>query len=225
MPRLLVLLLVALSGNLFSQTIENPEVITLFSGKLINAEDSSLVSGTIRFTKLPNYDDMHMHNVSNGSYEIQLIEGLQYEVTFRKEGFLDFSEIVTITSAGTKDFYIKPDVVELIKLENLFFRRASPDITPNSYEELDRLADWLNENPTIVIQLEGHTDFRGNAEQNMLLSQARVESVKEYLSKEKKVKDRRILTKAFGGTQPISREDTDEAKAQNRRVEVRVIKR
>ena len=82
----------------------------------------------------------------------------------------------------------------------------------------------MNENPSIIIQLEGHTDFAGNPDANMRLSEARVIAVKEYLV-DKDVKKSRIFTKAFGGTLPMTKERTDEAKALNRRVEVRVIRR
>jgi outer membrane protein OmpA-like peptidoglycan-associated protein len=76
----------------------------------------------------------------------------------------------------------------------------------------------------MIIQLEGHTDFAGNPQANMALSQARVESVKKYLTKGG-IDKNRILTKAFGGTKPLSEERTPEAMSQNRRVEVRIIKK
>ncbi len=72
--------------------------------------------------------------------------------------------------------------------------------------------------------MEGHTDFAGNPDANMRLSEARVIAVQEYLI-DQRVKKSRIFTKAFGGTQPVSQERTDEAKARNRRVVVRVIRR
>ena len=83
---------------------------------------------------------------------------------------------------------------------------------------------YLNERPGMVIQLEGHTDFAGNADANMALSQARVEAVKDYMVG-KGIKKNRLYTKAFGGTQPLTEERTDEAKTRNRRVEVRVLRR
>ncbi len=75
----------------------------------------------------------------------------------------------------------------------------------------------------MVIQLEGHTDYVGNANSNMDLSERRVLSVKSYITA-KGIVQERVITKAFGGTQPLSREDTPEAHANNRRVEVRIIK-
>jgi outer membrane protein OmpA-like peptidoglycan-associated protein len=80
----------------------------------------------------------------------------------------------------------------------------------------------LKNNPRMVIQLEGHTDNRGDAKLNMKLSQDRVTAVKTYLVSKGGNKNK-IKTKAFGGTQPLSQENTEEAHALNRRVELRVL--
>jgi outer membrane protein OmpA-like peptidoglycan-associated protein len=95
-------------------------------------------------------------------------------------------------------------------------------ISEDSFEELDLLVNMMRENPTMVIQLEGHTDYQGNPKDNMRLSQDRVDAVRAYLI-DKKINKNRIKTKAFGGTQPLSRDDTPEAHRLNRRVEVRIL--
>ena len=132
------------------------------------------------------------------------------------------------------NFYVAPNAEpepepaaeeeEIFILQNLIFSSGSEVIQRSSYKALDEFADWLKARPSYVVQLEGHTDISGNPDANMRLSQARVESVKEYIRK-RGIKKTRVLTKAFGGTQPLSTERTDEAKRANRRVEVRVIAR
>ncbi len=88
---------------------------------------------------------------------------------------------------------------------------------------MDELAAMMKANPKVEIQLEGHTDNQGRAEANLKLSQDRVDAVKKYLSS-KGINRDRIKTKAFGGTQPLSIDKTEEARALNRRVEMRVLK-
>ena len=118
---------------------------------------------------------------------------------------------------------MEPDGLhEIITLDNLIFARGDDKINDVSHQELDEFAEWLSSRPTAIIQLEGHTDFQGNAEANMALSEARVLAVKDYLAS-KGVKKSRIKTKAFGGTKPLTRERTPEARAKNRRVEVRIL--
>lgn len=216
------LLALAMHPNLFAQ---QADTLVTISGRMLKAQDSTVISGNILYEKLPYYDDMGMASVgSNGSYEIQLIQGQTYNLSISKPGFRKYENKIDVNGNLKMDIYIEEDVVELRKLENLIFTTDSDRINSASYEELDGLAQWLLDNPSIVIQLEGHTDFGGNAEASLRLSQARVEAVKEYLI-DKKVKKSRIFTKAFGGTQPVTRERTPEARALNRRVEVRTIRR
>ena len=74
----------------------------------------------------------------------------------------------------------------------------------------------------MVIQLEGHTDYRGSKRLNYELSEERVEAVKDYLVKNG-ISPKRIKTKAFGGSNPLVREQSLEASRINRRVEVRIL--
>ena len=74
----------------------------------------------------------------------------------------------------------------------------------------------------MVVQLEGHTDYQGDPKDNIKLSQERVESVKRYITS-KGIAKSRIKTKAFGGTMPLSRDNTPEAHRLNRRVELRIL--
>ncbi|RED98937.1 OmpA family protein [Marinoscillum furvescens] len=201
------------------------------SGQVLSAKDSSAVSAKILYEKLPYYDDMGIANSDNsGNFQFFLLRETGYNFRITKSGFQDYTgevKIVDEDKDGTMalNFYIEPEEEpDLITLDNLIFNRGSDVITSSSYAGLDELVAYLDERPNIVIQLEGHTDFAGNAEANMRLSQARVDAVKEYLVKQG-VKKNRVFTKAFGGTQPLFTERTDEAKTKNRRVEVRIIRR
>lgn len=218
----------------FELAAQQPNSFVPVNGTVINQADSSaLPSVTVYYEKLPYYDDMGMtKSAADGTFQFDMAEGVSYN--FRVEGvsgFEPFEEQVTIManesgqmSLQLKVLPIEPEELEeLIRLDNLNFNRGSATILTSSYQSLDDFIIYINERPEVKIQLEGHTDFAGNPEANMRLSQARVESVAEYLSSNG-VKKNRITTKAFGGSQPISEERTDEAKRINRRVEVRLIR-
>ena len=83
--------------------------------------------------------------------------------------------------------------------------------------------EMMKENNKMIIQLEGHTDNQGSSKANLKLSEDRVEAVKKYLVSKGIAKDR-VKTKALGGSQPLSNEMTQQARALNRRVEMRVLK-
>ncbi len=109
-----------------------------------------------------------------------------------------------------------------MRLNNLNFDAGRSVISSSSFSELDEVVLMLKKNPRMVIQLEGHTDTRGNANANLALSEERVKAVKSYLASKGGSKSR-IKTKAFGGSMPISREDTEASHALNRRVELRIL--
>lgn len=222
-----VTLLLLMASGVFAQ--ENEEKFVKVYGKVLNEKDSSALAASILYEKLPYYDDMGIgKSGSSGGFEFYLIEGLTYIFTATKNDFEPSKIELTITDEdgdGSFSFemYLNiTDEKELITLQNLIFTRGSDRISESSFNELDELVTWLDSRPNVTIQLEGHTDFAGNAEANMRLSQARVNAVKEYLVS-KGVKKNRLLTKAFGGTQPLYTERTDDAKTKNRRVEARVI--
>lgn len=207
------------------------EVFAPVNGKVLNKKDSSQIpSVTIYYEKLPYYDDMGMTKSSlRGEFNFNLALNTKYN--FRIEGtpgYEPYAEEISI-SKGEEDtlnlvLWVQPEELEeLIRLDNLNFNRGSATILPSSFQSLDEFITYVEQRPNVLIQLEGHTDFAGNPDANLRLSQARVESVAEYLISHG-VKKARIITKAFGGSQPLSTERTDEAKTMNRRVEVRLIR-
>ncbi len=201
------------------------DTLVVVSGTMLKFQDSTVISGNILYEKLPYFDDMGIISVgADGNYSVQLVKGETYNFSVSKPGYNRYENKIEIVGNLDMNIYVEEDIVELRKLEKLIFAQESDRISPQSFEELDGVAKWMTDNPTIVIQLEGHTDYGGNQEAALRLSQARVEAVKDYLI-EKKIKKNRIFTKAFGGTQPITQERTPEARALNRRVELRVIRR
>ncbi len=230
MAKFILLGVFSIITALVSLAQENAESYIRVYGKVLNKKDSSAVSANVLYEKLPYYDDMGMGKSGlDGVFEFYLIKDLTYNFTVKKTDFNPAKKEVLLSDEDGDDaiaftMYVEEtEEKELITLQNLIFSRGSDKISESSFQELDELVKWLDSRPNTIIQLEGHTDFAGNAEANIRLSQARVESVKEYLMS-KGVKKTRVLTKAFGGTQPLTTERTDEAKTKNRRVEVRVIK-
>ena len=103
-------------------------------------------------------------------------------------------------------------------LNNVFFESGSANLSPNSQIELQALADLLNENPTMNIQINGHTDNVGNETDNLKLSQNRAQAVVDYLIK-KGIATNRLKSAGFGETRPIDTNDTPVGRRKNRRTE------
>ena len=116
------------------------------------------------------------------------------------------------------------EIGQAIKLEKVLFERGSSILLRNSYKEIDKLAKFMNENPTIEIELSGHTDNLGNADLNLDLSEKRVYKVQNYLI-EKGISKKRITGKGFGGSKPIANNDKELTRKLNRRVEFKITKK
>ena len=80
----------------------------------------------------------------------------------------------------------------------------------------------MKDNPTIKIQINGHTDNIGKPADNLKLSENRASSVVTYLT-EKGIQSDRLSFKGFGATQPIDDNNTEEGRAKNRRTELKVL--
>ena len=107
-------------------------------------------------------------------------------------------------------------------LKNIFFDQSSPVLRNESFAELDKLAETLNQNPAIRIEIRGHTDNTGNFDANVKLSRERCESVVNYLIS-KGISKNRLEFKGRGPIDAIAPNTTEENKKRNRRVEFIVL--
>jgi outer membrane protein OmpA-like peptidoglycan-associated protein len=82
----------------------------------------------------------------------------------------------------------------------------------------------MNENPSIEIEIGGHTDHVGSEQDNVLLSQARADKIREYLS-QKGISTGRMLAKGYGESKPLVPNDTETNRQLNRRVEFLILKK
>ncbi len=117
----------------------------------------------------------------------------------------------------------KPAAMPAIAHLREFFDTNSAKLKPSAYADLDAYAEFLAAYPDQKITITGHTDSRGEASYNQQLSEKRANAVKAYLV-DKGISADRMETHGAGETQPIADNKTREGRAQNRRVEVELIK-
>jgi outer membrane protein OmpA-like peptidoglycan-associated protein len=106
--------------------------------------------------------------------------------------------------------------------DSITFATNSAMVQPDFRTNLEKVAQVLNQYPSTVIGVYGHTDSTGSTSLNERLSLERAQSVAGTLE-QFGVNSARITTRGFGYTQPVASNDTPEGRAQNRRVEIRVI--
>ena len=117
-----------------------------------------------------------------------------------------------------------PDVVDMTRFElhKIKFALNSAVLSKSSYAVIDKLVEFMEQNPLINIEVAGYTDNSGSDEHNIVLSQKRAAAVMEALI-ERGVSVKRMDVVGFGSSNPLVPNDSDANKAMNRRVEIRVI--
>jgi len=126
-------------------------------------------------------------------------------------------ENINNLSSSTIQFNLAPIIKTFSKnFNNIFFEINKAKLNKKSYVELDALTAYLKSAPTSLILIEGHTDNRGDSEQNKILSSKRANTIASYLIT-KGIDSSRIKTAGLGGSQPISDNATEEGRIKNRR--------
>jgi len=163
-----------------------------------------------------------------GNYLITLPVGRDYAFNVNRKGYLFFSDNFFLTQLSPDSLYEKNIPLQPIEtdativLKNIFFDVNKFDLKPESEAELEILIQLLNDNPTLKIQISGHTDNIGKIADNQLLSENRAKAVINFLIS-KNINPARLTAKGFGATQPIAPNNSDEGRALNRRTEMKVI--
>lgn len=224
--RVFIFCLIALPG--FSQSADT---VVIAEGRILNAETKEPVQARIRYQSLPY--GSRIGTLNNSTYSFPMFDNEKYSIVVEAEGYLPAKYMLDPDEANESGKVIRNIELtagqkvahaagEVMRLNNLIFQMGKSRISPESYEELELVVKMMNDNARMVIQLEGHTDYLGDSKTNMKLSQERVDAVKKYL-RSKGIASSRIKTKAFGGTMPLSRDETPEAHSLNRRVELRIL--
>jgi OOP family OmpA-OmpF porin len=222
----------------FSGICQTSDTLVYAQGKIINGVTKEPIQAKISYESLPYGNKVGI--ASGTSFLFPLFDNDRYSITIEAAGFAPSKYLLDPAEANSERKVVRDIELQLpmsaannaetthtvgkvMRLDNLIFKAASSTIEPSSYKELNEVIVMLNNNPKMVIQLEGHTDYVGDAKMNQKLSEERVSSVKSYLTSHGS-DGSKIKTKAYGGTMPLSRENTEEARSLNRRVEVRILK-
>jgi len=162
----------------------------------------------------------------SGKYSITVDDPGPFLVEINADGyfFTNFSlEFHPDTTLKVKNVKMRPMTRGAkIVAENILFATGKATLRAESYQELDRLVKLLKENPSVRIEVAGHTDNTGSASLNKRLSKERALSVKRYIEN-KGIDPARIEYEGYGPDRPIAPNNTSEGRAKNRRVEIEVI--
>ncbi|MCZ2355819.1 MAG: OmpA family protein [Bacteroidia bacterium] len=162
-----------------------------------------------------------------GIYQIILPDTNQMSISFFSPGYMFYGKNVYITDEERYaeirlDVELEPiGIGAKLDLYNIFFDTGKADIRPESKPELDRILNFLNKNPKLRVQINGHTDDTGAPQTKMQLSLMRANAIRNYLIAAG-ITPNRLSTKGFGMTKPIASNIDEVGRQLNRRVEFEV---
>lgn len=163
---------------------------------------------------------------ASGKYNVLLDEQGPFLIEVEANGYFFLNETYQFPDGQTftaKNFELRKMATGAkIVIENILFNTGKSTLQSQSYAELDKLVSLLKKNPSIRIEVSGHTDNVGSASVNKRISKTRALTVRNYLISQG-IEEERLEYEGYGFEQPIAPNDTPEGRAQNRRVEIKIL--
>ncbi len=213
--------------NLYATEIN---LMAILTGKILSRKSNKPIPSKIE-TKIKLNDVVFENakiNRTTGEYYMEIPIGQSYIINAAASKYFPVYEPIDLSKETTpvkiyKDLYMSPlEVGSAVKLNNVFFETGKATLKEESFIELDKVVNFLNEYPEVKIEIGGHTDNSGKADKNLILSDNRASAVANYI-KGKGITDERISSKGYGITKPVVPNTTPANKAKNRRVEFTIL--
>jgi len=208
-----------------------PDYVSYIAGVISNSKTSLPIKATIELIDLDSGEHILQPESEDetGEYLLCLPADKSYMLNISKEGYLPYSLHFSLKDESkqkplTKNIQLTP--IELnaeFILKNIFFETDSYELKSESKIELAKLIQFLNKNPSIHLEISGHTDNQGSKEHNTKLSKNRAKKVYDYLISNN-ILEQRLTYKGYGFDKSIETNKTKEGRANNRRTEFKIIK-
>jgi outer membrane protein OmpA-like peptidoglycan-associated protein len=205
-----------------------PEAQVTVSGKVTETGTGIPLGSTITVTDLSSGEVVANFKTDSkdGEYFVVLNKGRRYSITAEAPDHIFYSDEYAVPP-NTEGKDLKKDI-DLFRTTGgttrllVFFDYDKTDLKDESKPDLNRAIEFLKSNPNVRVEIAGHTDDKGDDAYNKKLSQNRAESVRRYFMSNG-IDQSRLIAKGYGEEQPVADNTTDEGRARNRRVELRVV--
>jgi len=208
-----------------------PLQVSYLKGKVFDKETRRNLKAKFELINLENSKVVMQaeSDSQNGEFLVCIPTDNDYALNISKKGYLFYSDnfflkgIHEISKPFFKDIPLqKIKAGKRIVLQNVFYTSNSYELDNRSIAELNTVIDFMNSNPGLIIEISGYTDNVGEKNYNIQLSERRAESVNNYLSGNG-IDSNRLQYKGYGENKPITTNNTEEGRAQNRRTELKIV--
>ncbi len=219
------------SFPLYKEAQPNP--VTYLKGIVFDKETNNRLQARFELTDLKR-NQVAVQSISDpidGSFLVCLPTNRDFALTVSRPGYLFYSDNFSLSGIRDqarpflKNIPLQPiKVGETVVLKNIFFDTDKYNLKPISHIELEKLLQLLQSNPSLKIEISGHTDSIGSEEHNLELSGNRAKAVVDYLVA-KGISHDRMTYSGYGFSHPIDTNETETGRANNRRTEFRIVGR
>lgn len=206
-----------------------PSPLLMVRGTVVDAKTGEPLSANVVYTDLATSEVLGraISDPETGNYQVVLNRGRQYVIGAQREDYFPITEHFDVRTLEqskelVKNLELAPiEIGQQFRLNNVYFETGKATLRPESQAELNELVRAL-ESTSVHLRINGHTDDIGSEQDNLALSQARAQSVMEYLI-DSGIDEDRLSAIGFGESQPTVPNDSDENRAFNRRVECEFV--
>lgn len=211
-----------------------PQEVVFFSGEIKDKVGNVIEGGRVEITNTVTKEkSLALLDSSSGKFMVALNVKVKDDllITIKKNDYAFSSKVVSAKEIIEEAAKLVNEVPKPIKIEineaaagssfvinNVFYNTNSADLKKESFVVLESFIEFLKDNPTIHIEIQGHTDNAGAIAGNQALSANRAYTIKAYLE-ENGIEGKRISAKGYGSSKPIADNQSEEGKAKNRRTE------
>ncbi len=208
-----------------------PAPVVLVQGKVYNSKTNETLGGVkILYERLPDGTEIGLATSDpvSGAYKIVLPSGAKYGYLAEAEGYvavnanIDLNDLEEYKEINQDLFLVPIEAGATVRLNNIFFDFDRSSLKEDSKPELQRVVEFMKNNPDVEIEISGHTDSVGRSSYNQGLSDRRAKAVFDYLT-ENGITSERLVSRGFGESKPVTSNDTKEGQSQNRRVEFTIL--
>jgi len=201
-----------------------PGALTRISGSLTDSLSGVPFGGIVSIIDLDDGVEVAPKYLkADGSFEFDLINNKNYLLVIQGDDFFRIEEMFYLQGPAQFNRVTDP-ISSRIKFESIQFDNSKADLRPEMFGDLNRLVNFMYDNPDFMLRISGHTDASGNEDFNLKLSKDRSKNIRDYIVLFGDVESHRVEAEGFGSAKPLVEETDDENRSLNRRVEFEIYR-